>query len=454
MIFRPDPHQKRITVHCLVNELAMVHAGMGLGKTSAVLQALEDKILDTGSGVLVVAPIKVCLLTWPDEIKKWDQFRWMRVVSLRTKEGREAWRRGTADIYLINWEYLPSFIKNVMVDVTHRREMPVQTIVYDEISKAKSHKSKRVNAWRRFSYLFRHRIGLTGTPAPNSYLDLFAQYRLLMGNKSPLGTSFIKFRNRYFYPEDYMQYRWVIRDGAKEEIQKLIAPYTIALNAAQYLKIPPVHTIDREVKLPEEGLTFYRKLEKTLLAKIRDREIEALNAAVLVGKLQQVTSGFVYDKPEPPVYIHNEKIKALKQIIREHPGKPILVVTMFEEGERARLLKRIPGAELFDERRMKAWNRGEIPVWIIDPRSAGHGLNLQYGGHIIVWMSLTYSREFYDQTNARLARKGQEEETFIFRIVAPGTVDDAVASVLEAKGTQQQGLISALTNLQILSKAA
>ena len=440
-----DADQVKAVTHLLSGKRRALFMGMGKGKTAATLSAVTQIVCDSCGGALVIAPLNVCLLTWPAELELWDQFRWLRVANLRTKEGMLAWFTKSADVYLINWEALPKFIDKVLVHLKKGDELPVNTVVYDELSKAKSHSSKRVNQWRRFTYLFEHHIGLTGTPNPNSYLDLFAQFRLLCGQKSPLGTSFIKFRLEYFEAEDYMQYKWKLRPGAKERIEAAIAPYVLSLGAGEF----PMEVVDVDVPLPPDTMKFYRKLEKDLLAEINGKHIEALNAAVLVQKLIQATSGQVYNMEKEIVHTHSEKIKALKTLRKKHPGEPLLVVTMFKH-ERQRVLNAFPDAELFDQRDLGRWNAGEIPMWVIDPRSAGHGLNLQGPSHIVIWVSLTYSREQWDQTNARLARKGQKNLVTVYRLLCPDTIDWAVAAVLETKGAQQNGLFAALANINRL----
>ena len=442
-----EPDQVNMRRHLLSRRRAALYCGMGRGKTAATLAAITDTIIDTAGGALVIAPLNVCLLTWPSECELWERFRWLRVANLRTKDGMLAWFAGTADIYLINWESIPAFVNKVMAYVRKGDTLPANILVYDELSKAKSHSSKRVNIWRRFTYLFTYHWGLTGTPNPNSYLDLFAQFRLLCGANSPLGTAFGKFQHEYFEPVDWNQYKWKLKYGSKEKIEALIAPYVFSLGAGDF----PMDVIDREVKLPPAAVKFYDKLETDLLAQMKDKVVTASNAAVLVQKLLQVTSGCVYNEEREMVVIHNEKIKELKAIRKEHPKEPLLVVTLFKH-ERKRIMEAFPEAELFssEPEALARWNAGRIRMWIIDPRSAGHGLNLQAPSHIAVWVSLTYSREYFDQTNARLARKGQKHKVLIYRLICPETVDHAVSAVLEHKGSQQKGLLTALSHIKTL----
>ncbi len=447
MKFIPDENQKRMIKHLTSKgKRKALYVSMGLGKTAATLDAICSVIADTGGAALVVAPLNVCLLTWPGEIELWDRFRWLKVANLRTREGQIAWQTGSANIYLINWDSLPAFIRKVLAYHRKGDYCPANIVVYDELSKAKSHASKRVNQWRRFTYLFDYHWGLTGTPNPNSYQDLFAQFRLLCGPGSPLGTAFGKFQKEYFAPIDWNQYKWQLKPGAKERIEELIRPHVLSLGSGEF----PIETIDWTVPLDKPAKAAYDELEEKLLLELPDdKEISAANAAVLVQKLLQMTCGCAYDSDRLPIPIHNAKLDALRQIRKAHPKESIIVVTMFKH-ERARLLEEFPEAVEFRKELLPKWNAGKIRMLVIDPRSAGHGLNMQGPSHIMAWTTLTYSREYYEQTIHRLARKGQKHTVLVYHLMCPGTVDWAVRAVLESKGNQQKGLLSALNNIKKL----
>ena len=492
--FIPREHQALMVDHMLTHKEAMVIGGMGLGKTASTLSAIEELILTGQSkGALIVAPLRVTNLTWGNEAEKWSNFTWLTVANLRTEEGLQHWKDQSADIYLINFEQLYvkyTIKKKVLVNgkevlvktrvkvrgedkyeiklkpktknetvetgfcLTHLEgnyDLPVDTIVWDEISKAKDPSSKRINSFRRHRKKFKRHIGLTGTPASNGYLDIFAQIRLLDGGKR-LGMAFSKFRDKYF-ESDYMGYKFTELEGSREAIQKLIADMTITLRSEDWLDIPPTILHDHEVTLTPAAKKKYKELEKELLIQLAEGEIEAINAAVLAGKLLQMTGGAVYDVDKKWRLLHDGKIKALAKIRTQlkKENKTVLVIFHYRH-ELTRLLQAFPEAELFTEARMDAWNRGEIPMMLANAQSIGHGLNLQYGGHNMVWFTLTYSRELYDQTNARLARTDQEHETVIHRILCSGTIDDAVAEALREKGETQSGLLLALKNLEYLNR--
>lgn len=453
MRFTPEPYQLDMTAHMLSHPSAAVLADPGLGKTAATLHTILTRVRNGEGGALVIAPLRVSLLTWPTEIMSWKQFSGLRFALLRTKEGKKAWEEGTADVYIMNWDYIPAFVRHCLLTKgkLYKRKLPATTVVYDELSKAKSHSSRRVNEWRRYRHLFPYHIGLTGTPAPNGYGDLFAQYRLLDGGQC-LGTTHGGFQATYFDQKDWNGYKWDLKAGAKEEIEKRIAPITIVLKAADYLKIPPTEVRDVEVTLPPSAVVVYKELEKELLAKLGDGKVlEAANAAVLIGKLTQVTSGTIYNAEREVIKIHKEKLLALAKIAREL-DEPIIVVTHYKH-ERDRILKAFKNhAVPFTDDIIDDWNAGKVKMLVVDPRSVGHGLNLQHGGRTIVWFSLSYSRELYDQMNARVIRKNQKNVTLIYRILCPMTVDDVMAEVLQHKGDTQNALLNAIRGLKTLAK--
>lgn len=458
-----EPYQEQMTAHLLAREVAYLMVGMSLGKTSATLMAARDLICEYGGqkGILIVAPLNPMLLVWPAEQELWDQFSWLKMVSLRTKAGMSAWDDGRPYLYLINWDSLSWFADTVLSNISDRDDCPVSTVVYDEMSRAKSHSSKRVNDFRKYRFLFDRHYALSGTPSPNGYKDLFAQFRLLDGGVT-LGTAFGKFQKRFFYQSDWMGYKFDLKDGAAEEIEGLVEPFTLVMKTEDYLDIPPTTIIDREVTLPPDARKFYNKYEKDLLAEFRGKEFDAANAAVLVNKLTQATSGAVYRIDENTLEreweeIHTVKMDELVKIRKEHKGECLLVVSRFQH-ETERILSLFPRAVLFtgkpEERKEleSRWNRREIKMMIASPESMAHGLNLQRGGRVVVWISPTHSREKYDQLNFRLARRGQTEETLVYRILAAGTSDAAVIAVLERKGNTQAGLFTALKNIKILAR--
>lgn len=488
--YRPFPYQQQMLDWLDARQHSLLFCSMGLGKTVVTLRWIADKIL-TGEcrAALIVAPIRVCKITWPSQVAKWDFCSWMRVADMRTPEGEAMWESGDFEIALINPEQLASREINTKCRkcrgegcakcggaghtiskakgfverfIAKRKTLPVDMLVWDETSLAKNPSSKRVNALRpylhdkampsgkEFKSQFRHITGLTGTPVPNTYLDLFAQVRLIDGGKR-LGQSFTRFRDQYF-TSDFMGYKWAIKPGAKQQIDTAIADLALVMLGSDYLDLPTCHTEDIEVVLPSRARRDYDTLERDLLVQIATGEIEALSAAALAGKLLQMTGGTVYDAERGVHPIHDAKIDALRKLRKQHPKEPLLVMTMFQH-ERERLLEAFPEAAQFDERNLAQWQAGKIPMWVTDYRSIAFGLDgLQHGGRIAVWHTTPYSQEGYAQTNARLVRTGQESETIIYRIVARDTIDDAVCESLREKDDTQKGLLNALKALQLLRR--
>tara|TARA_R110000824_G_scaffold8441_3_gene38370 strand:- start:6832 stop:8205 length:1374 start_codon:yes stop_codon:yes gene_type:complete len=455
MKFNPREHQQMMIDHITSRPASMVIAGMGLGKTASTLASIEHLILNGEiRGALIVAPLRVTNLTWGNEAAKWDDFSWLVIANLRTEEGMRHWENKSADVYLINYEQLMTrggngFCKDHLQGV-YQPNLPVDMVVWDEISKAKDPQSKRIKAFAPHRNKFKFHVGLTGTPTPNSYLDLFAQIRLLDGGDR-LGLIFSRFQKEYF-ESDYMGYKWTALKGSEELIQRKISDMTITLRSEDYLDIPDVIVEDHCVNLPDKARKQYKELQKELLLMLEKGEIEAVNAAVLAGKLLQITGGAAYDLDKEWHVIHSAKINELAKIRKmlKKEGENMLVIYHFKH-ELARIQEAFPEAEKFSEERMDAWNRGEIPMMLANAMSVGHGLNLQEGANQMVWFTLTYSRELYDQTNARLARTGQTKKTYIRRILCNDSIDDAVAEALREKGESQSGLLLALKNLQTLN---
>ena len=445
--FTPLPQQKLMFDHILVHEIAAIFAGMGLGKTASVLAAISWLISNgTIRAALIVAPLRVANLTWPAELDKWEDFRWMKMVSLRTDKGKKAWDEGTAEIYVINYEQLPNLAKN---QLQGRSSIPVDMVVWDEITFAKSPTSKRIKSFRPYRHLFRRHVGLTGTPASNGYMDLFAPYRLLDGGQR-LGHSITAYRDRYF-ESDYMGYTYTLREWAKGAIEAKISDITLTLSSEDYLKIPETIHEDVNIVLPPALRKQYRELEKEMLLTIKDKEILAPNAAVLSGKLLQFLSGAIYDAERHVVPIHDMKIEALRAVVAK-VKRPMLVVVAYIH-EKQRILDAFPQAEIFDEKRMPAWDKGEIPMWVLHPKSGGHGLNLQHGGDVTVWFSLTHSLDFCNQVNARTARTGQKNVTTVFRLLVEDSYEWAVVDTLKERASTQSGLMASLHNLKKLREA-
>jgi SNF2 family DNA or RNA helicase len=467
MKFTPRYHQQLGIDHLGNNSYAALFAGMGLGKTAMVIERLARDLADGHTkGILVIAPLRVSLFTWADEVAKWDNFKFIKVVSLRTPEGMAEWNKGTPCIYTMNYESItiPRTSRigeltdsGILKKILHGKkasDLPVDTVVWDELSKAKNPRSKRIQFFRRYRNKFVRHWGLTGTPIPNSYQDIFAQIRLLDGGQT-FGTVMGNFKQQYLEPLDFHERQWGVRKDCIGAIEDKLATIALTLRSEDYLDIPPVRVIDVPVKLPPKAKAIYSKLEKEFIIKLDDATITAVNKGVLVGKLQQVLSGAVYATNEDDIltvgetsvvtHIHDAKVEALKKLFSEQGKKPMLVIIRFKH-ERDRILKAIPEAKAFHSDLLASWNAGKIPMMVAHPLSMSHGLNMQSGGSRICWVTPPYSSEEYDQTNARLARTGQDNETQIFRLLVEGTLDDVVVAVLESKLETQGGFMKHLAN--------
>ena len=445
VIYHPLPYQVQGTDWLIARRRAALFAECGLGKTAMTLDALKYAFADGDCrGALVVAPLRVATLQWPNEIRQWENFRWMRVADLRTANGWQKLINESADIYLINYEMLPKLAEEYCFG---RKRLAFDTVVYDELSRAKNPRSKRIRALRPYMPKLSRRIGLTGTPASNGYFDLWAQVSLLDDGEL-LGRSFTQYRQRFFRQMDYMGYDWQLLPGAKEEIDQLVSKIALTLRASDYLDIPDTRTVDIEVSLPAEARKLYDKFEKDLLVLLKNGvEVTAPTAGVLANKLLQVASGTLYDEDRNVHELHDAKLKELKALTKL--GEPLLVATNYIH-ERERILREIPSALPWSDNLLDRWNAGKVPMLVADPRSIGHGLNLMSGGRTVVWYSPTWSRESYDQFNARLARKGQTKQPLVYRLIASNTMDEAVMEALRQKDVTQKGLMSALTALQAM----
>jgi superfamily II DNA or RNA helicase len=444
--FKPFDYQVEMINWLLNNERAGLLCYPGAGKTVVTLTAL-DTLATCGQlrGALIVAPLRVCSITWPAQVERWAHTSWMRVVNLRTAEGLKAWHEQAADIYLINSELLPNRLP-LMFPKRKSFVCPVDTLVIDELSLAKNPQSKRFKALHKHLGDITRRWGLTGTPIPNNYLDLFMQVKML-DDGTRLGRTFTGYRDAYFYAADYMGYTYKLVTGSKEAIDAKLADLALVL-IGDGTDLPASSVIDIPVTLPTEARKQYKTLEKEMLAEIEDGEITAPSAGVLVNKLLQLTSGAVYDEDRNVLLVHTAKISALRSVLDRHQGEPVLVLCAFKH-ESARVLEAIPGAKMFDEADMADWQAGNIPVWVADARSLSHGIDgLQVSCRIAIWVSLTYSHETYVQTNARLIRTGQTAETLIYRLICSGTIDDAICEALKNKSDTQSGMLHAVRALQ------
>lgn len=414
---------------------------MGLGKTLSTLTAAKELIdLEMADSFLVIAPKPVAIETWPAEIAKWDHLKNLTYsVVLGTPKQRLDALKKKANFYIINRE-------NVvwLVDY-YKTAWPFKNVIIDELSSFKSPAAKRFKSLKRVRPKMDRVIGLTGTPAPNSLADLWSQVYLLDRGER-LETTISRFRDQYCYTINmghFNDYR--IRDGADAAIYERIDDIAISMKAKDFLKLPKRTDNVVQINLGPKALKQYQQLERDLLLPLDESDITAANAAVLANKLLQAANGCIYDENKEAQEIHGEKLDALERITDEAQGQPVLIFYSYKH-DRDRIKAKFKEARDLDVKAgdVERWNRGEIPVMLAHPQSAGHGLNLQYGGHIIVWFGLTWSLEYYQQANARLDRQGQTEPVIIHHLVAKDTYDERVMDVLSGKETNQNALMVAL----------
>lgn len=419
---------------------------MGMGKTISTLTAIDYLLfLGESEKILVIAPLRVAEDTWSAEVDKWDHISHLKISKIlgTPKQRKEAVEKD-ADIYVTNRENVVWLVDNYF------KQWKWDTCVIDELSSFKSSKAKRFRALKKIRPYFKRMVGLTGTPAPNSLIDLWPQMYLLDGGKR-LGRTITGYRQQYFSPgkrNQYIVYNWELKDGAEEQIHKKIGDICISMMAKDYLDIP--ERIDNiiDINLSKSAINKYRQLEKNLVLELGEDDITAANAAVLTNKLLQMSNGAIYSEDKQVIEIHDEKLKALLDIIESANGKPVLIFYSFKH-DFDRIVnflksKKLNAIGLEDSKDIKKWNNGEISILLVHPASAGHGLNLQYGGNIIVWFGLTWSLELYQQANARLHRQGQKESVIIHHLVSKDTVDEDVIKALGNKEINQNVLLEAV----------
>lgn len=452
MNFTRLPYQDQMHDHLVERDRAALFCGIGLSKTAATLSAFRTLVGEgAAKSMLVVAPKRVANLTWPNEINKWDSFKGFTIERLRDVGDKPS---GKAQIYFTSYDRLLKTVKkgNDYESVPRYTDLSFCDVVcFDELTRAKNPSSGQINALRPLLTSHR-RWGLTGTPRPNSLLELFAQIRLLDDGKR-LSPSFTAFRDAYFDPEDYNGYNYIPKPGAEEKIYQKIHDLVLTMKSSDYLDIADTVEEDVEVPLPKQAHAIYKELERELMVLVEGKEVNAVNAAVLVGKLLQITGGAVYsttDDVRSVVPIHDAKVNALKRLLVDLNGESAIIFTNFVH-ERQRILAAIPGAvdaSTFKGDIEDAWNSGRVKYLVADPRSLGHGMNLQEGGRNTIWFSPTYSRELFDQANGRIARKGQILVPRVFRLVASGTIDDVAIETLRTRGDEQTTMMTMLTHFR------
>ncbi|HEM5054993.1 TPA: DEAD/DEAH box helicase [Streptococcus suis] len=428
---------------------AAVILDMGMGKTATTLSAVNELMFDRFevTKVLVIAPLRVANTVWSDEIEQWSELRHLRYSKIvgTPKQRKEALQK-EADIYIVNRENLPWLVEQC--SPYFKWDM----VVIDELSSFKSWQSKRFKAFMAMRPYMKRIVGLTGTPSSNGLMDLFAEFKVIDGGER-LGRFIGEFRSRYFEEgrrNGNIVYEYIPMDYAECQIQDKISDITISMKALDYLDMPELISTKKLVRMTEKEKEKYIQFKKEyVLSELDGLEVTAANAASLTNKLVQLSNGAVYSDAHTVVLLHEQKLDALEDILESANGEPVLVAYWFKH-DLARIIGRLEKLKvknrvLKTEEDIREWNKGNVPVGLLHPAGAGHGLNLQKGGHHLVWFGLTWSLELYQQTNARLWRQGQEAETVVIQhIVTEGTIDEEILKALENKDAQQERLIEAV----------
>lgn len=444
MIFEAKYYQQ-FCIDKMVNqeELGLL-LDMGMGKTAISLTAVEKLIYDYFSvqKVLVIAPLKPAVETWPPEIEKWDHLKHMTYsVAIGDKQTRLNALQQEADIYIINRENVPWLVEY------YKKRWPFDMVIIDELSSFKSNKAQRFRALKKVRPYIKRIVGLTGTPSPNGLLDLWPQMFLLDSGKA-LGKTLTSYRDAYFLPDKrnaQVIFSWKLKDGAEEAIYKKLDTLCVSMKSADYLQLPERLNIRHEIEPSKDVLSVYQKMEKDMLLPFESGDIDAGSAAILSNKLLQLAGGAAYNENGDVQVIHDEKLDALDELLEQANGQPVLLFYAYQH-ERDRIKARHPEAmDVKEPTSVKDWNAGKIPILLAHPASAGHGLNLQFGGHIAIWYGLPCSLELYQQANKRLHRPGQKETVLIHHLLMKHTWDIRVLDqVLTPKEERQNALLEAL----------
>ncbi len=416
----------------LAHKVSALFLDCGLGKTITTLTAINELMYDSFeiSKVLIIAPLRVAQSTWKDEIEKWDHLNLLRysIVVGDEKERLKALKQNS-DIYIINRENVDWLVTKSGIDFNF------DMLVIDELSSFKSHTSKRFKSLLKIRPYFERVVGLTGTPSSNGLMDLWAEFRVLdLGER--LGRYITHYRNEYFLPDKRngaVIFSYKPQPNAEERIYRRLADMTISMKSTEYLKMPELILNELKINLDEEDQMKYKKFKKEMVMTIQEKEIDAINAASLS----------IYDEDKKFYEVHNKKLDKLEEIIESANGKPVLVAYWFK-ADKERIEKRFKVREIKTADDIKQWNMGMINLALIHPASAGHGLNLQSGGFTLVWFSLTWSLELYQQTNARLYRQGQKDTVVIHHLITKNTIDEDIMKSLKRKDKTQEALMRAV----------
>lgn len=426
----------------LAHKVSALFLDCGLGKTITTLTAINELMYDSFeiSKVLIIAPLRVAQSTWKEEIEKWDHLNLLRYsIAVGDEKERLKALKQNSDIYIINRENVDWLVTKSGIDFNFNM------LIIDELSSFKSHTSKRFKSLLKIRPYFERVVGLTGTPSSNGLMDLWAEFRVLdLGER--LGRYITHYRNEYFLPDKRngaVIFSYKPQPNAEERIYRRLADMTISMKSTEYLKMPELILNELEINLDEEDQIKYKKFKKEMVMTIQEKEIDAINAASLSNKLIQLANGSIYDEDKKFYEVHNKKLDKLEEIIESANGKPVLVAYWFK-ADKERIEKRFKVREIKTADDIKQWNKGMIDLALIHPASAGHGLNLQSGGSTLVWFSLTWSLELYQQTNARLYRQGQKDTVVIHHLITKNTIDEDIMKSIKRKDKTQEALMKAV----------
>lgn len=449
MKYKPHQYQAIAERYALDHPRCGLFLDMGLGKTVVTLTVIDQLIYDyfeiAKGRILVIAPLRVAEDTWSRESDKWDHLRHLRISKVLGSAKRRLEALSTpADIYIINRDNVVWLIRQCG---TH---WPFDMVVVDELSSFKNPKSQRFKALKKLSPLFSRFIGLTGTPAPRNLMDLWPELYLI-DRGARLGKTMRAYQQQYFIPgrrNGYVVYDYIPIAGAEQQIYNRISDVCMSMTAADWLQLPDRIDLIREILLPPTVMAAYRRFEREKFLELQDSDnpLLAANAGVLAGKLTQFSNGAVYLEDHSWQSIHDAKLDELEQLIEEANGQPVMVFYSFRH-DYSRLMDRFAAYEprsIDSAEDIADWNAGRIQLLLAHPASMGHGLNLQDGGHIVVWFGLTWDLEIYQQANARLHRQGQQQSVRIYHIICKGTVDEDIMRRLQSKDANQQALIDAV----------
>ena len=452
MEFKPHDYQSFCIEYIREHPVAALLLDMGLGKTVITLTALRAMMLDDlqVSKTLVIAPLRVARDTWPAEVRKWDHLKDLDVsVIVGDLKTRTAAVNENTLVYVVNRENIKWLVEYYE---KNGRRWDFDCVVIDELSSFKNYQSQRFKYLRKVRPYVRRWVGLTGTPTSNGLMDLWAEIGILDGGER-LGRFIGRYREAYFKPGSMnpstgIVFQYIPRPGAEEQIYSRISDITISMKAIDYLKMPDCVSVEHTVSMDGVERKLYDQLKSDLIIPLEDGDIDAANAASLSGKLLQMANGAVYDENGETRIIHSRKLEVLEDLVEAANGQSVLVAYWFKH-DRTRIMERLSAAgydprDIRESKDIEDWNNGAIPVALIHPASAGHGLNIQQGGHILIWFGLTWSLELYQQTNARLWRQGQSEVVTIHHIICKDTVDEDVMAALANKDVTQERLIAAV----------